>query len=135
MNGDYQRLLLPDLVRSVVDEALDTPPLLHPVVVASPDQNLSKQGVKSFFLPIKEAAKKVIFFSGPGQDGAGWGVARPLRKITFFNVRKKVHNGRRRGGGTGFSGRITKKITFFAASLREAAFFVVNFRPIKTSAP
>ena len=71
---------------------------------------------------LREAAKKSSFLSGPLRGGGGYtGV--PLRKKErfFLNARKKVPMATKpRGGGVGakcLSGRETKKIIFFAASL------------------
>ena len=69
------------------------------------------QGVKT----VKEAAKKVLFFRGPTTK----------EKKLFYHfflfvaVEKKVPNGHKAEGGKGLSGRPTKKITFFVASLKK----------------
>ena len=57
--------------------------------------------------------KKVLFLAWPGhiRGGGAWGL----------QLRKKIPMATkpRGGGGEGLSGRATKKITFFAASLIE----------------
>ena len=89
-----------------------------------------------FLQKLREAAKKVIFFSGPAST-KGWGgaghkgkqtfliylyiLAKKLWRIFFVNPfpailrRKKIPmvTKPRGGGGKGLSGRVTKKITFF----------------------
>ena len=66
----------------------------------------------------REAAKKVICFSGPaikrGEELRVW----LLRKITCFEARKKIPKKLwSLSSSKGLSGRATKKITFFADSL------------------
>ena len=68
---------------------------------------------------LREVAKKSSFLSVRANNRGRVNRCATEEKITFFKVRKKVPlaTKRRGGGAKGLSGRTTKKITFFAASL------------------